>query len=277
MKIHSYSPLGYEGDLIQVEVDFRSGIPGFDIVGLAGNAIKEAKERVRSAIANNDFQLPRSKRILINLSPADIKKTGTAFDLAIALAILKKSYNLSDNDKNILVLGEIHLNGDISALSCTASALFKAKEEGIEYAIIPDKQKEEVNFIQDITIYPVKNICDAFETLEKIIIKDPNLKPLSIKKYTFQNNTIENSLLLSLKGHKRLKRALEVSSAGAHHLLLFGPPGTGKTLSAKAITSLLPSLSEKEFFEVSRIYASQNENYDNFNSHFRAPHHSFSK
>ena len=170
MKIVSFSPFGYEGAMVIVEVDLRRGIPSCDVVGLADCAVKEARERMRSAIRNSGLEFPL-ERVLINLSPADLKKEGSGFDLAIALAVLQAASpeDFPENSKEkILIMGELELSGKVREVRGTHAAILTASEEKIKYCIIPKNHNIQPQDLGDIQIFPVSNLLEAKEVLAKI-------------------------------------------------------------------------------------------------------------
>lgn len=279
MKVVSYSPFGYEGSLVSVEVDLRRGIPAIDLVGLADNAVKESRERMRSAIINSGFEFP-PERVLISLSPADVKKEGAGFDLAIALAVLdaKTSFaeeSRSDNavnlsfDDGILVMGELELSGKIRAVRGVHAAVSTACENGIQYCIVPKENELEARALSEMDVYGVENLVDAKKALEIIMEKNAveiMTSCLGIEKSVRKaKETKEEPVLFGsvpagldfsdIAGQKKLVRALQIAAAGGHNCLVYGPPGCGKTLALERFPYLLPLLTEDEAREVTRIYS----------------------
>ncbi|MCQ2613060.1 MAG: YifB family Mg chelatase-like AAA ATPase [Treponemataceae bacterium] len=279
MKVVSYSPFGYEGSLVSVEVDLRRGIPAIDLVGLADNAVKESRERMRSAIINSGFEFP-PERVLISLSPADVKKEGAGFDLAIALAVLdaKTSFaeeSRSDNavnlsfDDGILVMGELELSGKIRAVRGVHAAVSTACENGIQYCIVPKENELEARALSEMDVYGVENLVDAKKALEIIMEKNaveimtscPGIeKSVRKAKETKEEPVLFGSVPAGLDfsdiaGQKKLVRALQIAAAGGHNCLVYGPPGCGKTLALERFPYLLPLLTEDEAREVTRIYS----------------------
>lgn len=279
MKVVSYSPFGYEGSLVSVEVDLRRGIPAIDLVGLADNAVKESRERMRSAIINSGFDFP-PERVLISLSPADVKKEGAGFDLAIALAVLdaKASFaeeSRSDNavnlsfDDGILVMGELELSGKIRAVRGVHAAVSTACENGIQYCIVPKENELEARALSEMDVYGVENLVDAKKALEIIMEKNavevmtscPGIeKSVRKAKETKEEPVLFGSVPAGLDfsdiaGQKKLVRALQIAAAGGHNCLVYGPPGCGKTLALERFPYLLPLLTEDEAREVTRIYS----------------------
>ena len=281
MKIYSHSPIGYDGELIEIEVDIRKGMPGIDIVGLAGSEIKESRERVKAAIKNSEFGFPKD-RILINLAPAGIKKIGTAIDLSIATSIIAINEN-KNNGLEILMLGELQLDGKIRAIRGVLPAISLAKERGIKCIIIPFDNIEEGLLLDNLNIWGVKTLKETLEIVERLNNNtfprkqtiDSTMKGITEipeEKFEYDFNNI--------KGQHRIKRALEIAVAGGHNLMLFGPPGSGKTLSIKCIKSILPPLTNKELIETNRIWSVAGKLIDTKiikQRPFRQPHHTASK
>ncbi len=293
MQIIGFSPFGYEGSLVTVEVDLRRGIPAVDLVGLADNAVKEARERMRAAIRNSGFEFP-PERVLISLSPADVKKEGAGFDLAIALAVLDAQQNGSsrtsanassvapvpvptsgsappDNnfaDFQILVMGELELSGKIRPVRGVHCAVSSALENGIRYCIIPEENAVEAGAFAEMTVSTVKDLTEARYEYMRIAAECSEKKnngaekPSSAKSSLFSNVAdvefapiTEEEDFAFVSGQKGLVRALQVAAAGGHNCMVFGPPGCGKTLALQRFPSLLPLLSGKDAAEVTRIYS----------------------
>ncbi len=278
MKVVSYSPFGYEGALVSVEVDLRRGIPAIDLVGLADNAVKESRERMRSAIVNSGFDFP-PERVLISLSPADVKKEGAGFDLAIALAVLdaktsleeekntEKTGNLSFDD-GILVMGELELSGKIRAVRGVHAAVSTACENGIQYCIVPKENELEAKALSEMDVYGVESLVDAKKALENIVEKKavetltscPGSEKVARKTKAPEEEVsfgpVPSGLDFSdIAGQRNLVRALQIAAAGGHNCLVYGPPGCGKTLALERFPYLLPLLTEDEAREVTRIYS----------------------
>lgn len=248
--IKSFSPFGYEGSTVTVEVDLRRGIPAVDIVGLADSSVRESRERVRSAIINSGFEFP-SERVLIGLSPADLKKEGPDFELAIALAILAEKESLKT--ENILVMGGLTVRGDVLPVRAVEAALQTAHEQGIKYAIVPATGN--VASIPDgMEVASVTTLKGAYDALKMNGFSKPDNKPsdggFKVKFNDFPGYTIDS--INELDG---LKYAMAVAVAGRHNILAYGAPGCGKTLTLQHMPELLPKLTKDEIPTVNRIYS----------------------
>ena len=268
MKIASFSPFGYEGALVFIEVDLRRGIPLIEVIGLPDSAIKEARERMRAAIRNCGFEFPL-ERILISLSPADVKKEGSGFDLAMALAVLQEKMHLDNqdcgqNDMSILVMGELELSGKVRPVRGVHAALSTASANGIEFCIIPEENAHEAAGIQNVRIFTVKNLLDAYNLLLKFSSKEfyEKLKFKKQKKPIVQllenvefSDISDGFNYSSVVGQPLLLRSLQVAAAGIHNLIAYGPPGCGKTLALQHFASLLPRLTVQDALPVTRIYS----------------------
>lgn len=275
-KIYSEALYGIEGIPITIEVNISEGLPKFDVVGLPDQAVNEAKERVIAAINNSDRFFP-PKRITINLAPADLKKTGSMYDLAFALGILSSSAQLffSDFMDNTIILGELALDGSVREVKGIFSMLLNAKELGIKNAIIPFNNMEEANIIEGINLYPVKTLKEAMDVSE-------GKKEAIISKGNFNFNTDNNETVdfSEVKGQEYAKRAAMIAAAGGHNFIMIGSPGCGKTLIAKRIPTILPPLTFEEAIEVTKIYSSYGLLSKNMpivkKRPFRIPHHTSS-
>lgn len=273
-KILSSSYIGIESYILEVEVDIMLGLPSFNIVGLADIAISESKERVRVAIKNSGYQLP-ARRVIINLSPAGIRKEGASFDLPIAIGILVSLGKVKDKKlKKYIVLGELSLNGDIRKIDGAINSVICAKENNIFGVILPKENYLEARVIDGVKIVPVDNLDQVVEFLNgEIEIKSPKVEKKIEKKEAFID-------FKEVKGQAQAKRCIEIAAAGGHNFYMIGTPGAGKSMLAKRLPTILPSMSEDEIIESTKIYSSTGlltKDIPIINKRpFRSPHHSSS-
>lgn len=280
--INSSNLIGIDSILIKVEVDITIGIPSFNIVGLASTEIKEARERVKSAIINSGYKFPNS-RIVVNLSPADIKKEGAFLDLSICIGILRQYINKEEKyiDESMFV-GELSLDGHIRKVRGILPIIIGAKELGMKRVFIPIDNIIESSFVDGIDIIPINNLneCVRFLNGDLDIDKD---KVFSEKKSTInnKNKNIYEEDFSDVKGNYFIKRSAEIAAAGNHNLLMIGPPGSGKTMIAKRIRTILPDITKEEMIEVSKIYSVSGLIDDSIGivdkRPFRSPHHTTTK
>ncbi len=274
--IYSAAFLGLKASRVSVETDIASGLPRFTIVGLPDTAISESRDRVRAAIRNSGLSFPRT-RITLNLAPADIKKQGPSYDLPIALSILSAAGSIPKTleHNNSLFIGELALDGSLRPVQGILLAALLAKEHGLSHIIVPEENAPEASLVKSIQVIPAKSLNQVIAYLKKEIEIQP-FKLVNAKKAVSQ--TIDD--MASVQGQEQAKRALEITAAGKHNLLLSGPPGSGKTMLARSLPSILPTMTFEEALEVTKIRsvlsAVSHQHKLITERPFRAPHHTSS-
>ena len=274
----SCSYFGVESYIVEVEVDVSNGLPVFNIVGMGDLAITESKERIRSCFKNIDLVFP-VKRVLINLSPADIKKKGSHFDLPIFVGILANIGKITNIEKlaKYLILGEISLNGSIKDIKGAINAAILAKEKNLKGIIVPKGNYNESRLINGLEVVPVENISEVIEFLNDEITVEKLLEKIVIEKEKIENKEYDNLDFSEVKGQLLAKRAMEIAAAGGHNLFLMGDPGSGKSMMAKRFNTIMPDMTDEEIIETTKIYSvSGMLSKDNpiVNKRpFRSPHH----
>ncbi|MFM6014388.1 MAG: YifB family Mg chelatase-like AAA ATPase, partial [Dolichospermum sp.] len=277
-RVWSASIIGIDAVKVGVEVDVSGGLPGIVILGLPDSAIQESKERVKATLKNAGFAFPMRK-IVINLTPADLRKEGPAFDLPISIGILAASEQVNaDLLGDFLFLGEVSLDGSLRPVAGVLPIAATAKKMGISGIIVPVDNAQEAAVVEGLSVYGCQHIADVVDLLNH----PKNYKPVQF------NQSLENSSETSLnladlqdvKGQAHARRALEIAAAGGHNLIFVGPPGSGKTMLARRLSGILPPLSFSESLEVTRIHSVagllKNRGSLVKDRPFRSPHHSAS-
>lgn len=271
-KIYSFGVTGIDGYVVTVETHISGGLPGFEIVGLPDNAVKEAKERVRSAIKNNQLSFPAS-RITVNLAPSDIKKTGAVYDLPVLLGILAARGDISSVNDKYAFAAQLSLDGTLRGVPGILPMAIKAAEEGFTHFFVSRDNANEAAIVDSLNVVAVDTVAQLLAMLKG----EAEINPYT---YIQKESSAEFVDFSDVKGQEEAKRAMEIAAAGGHNILMVGPPGSGKSMLAKRMPSILPPLSKAEAMQTTKLYSiSGLINKDEgliTKRPFRSPHHSVS-
>ncbi len=268
--------IGLKGFDVEVEADIMKGLAAFNIVGLPDASIKESKERVRSAIGNSGYRFPIG-RITVNLAPANLRKEGSQLDLPIAVSLLTSmGVIVVPPEEKVAYLGELSLDGRISGVDGALAMVISLRELGFEKFVIPVDNAQECSLIQDVEIYPLRDLNEVVAFTNKEHAFEP-IQPTTYE--LLKNEKVYDVDFSDIKGQEQLKRSLEIAAAGAHNILIIGPPGAGKTMAAVRIPTILPDLTFEEAIECTKIFSVSGQmNRRNLVQErpFRSPHHTAS-
>ncbi len=277
-RVFSAQPSLTLADIVTIETDLSRGLFAFSIVGLPGKAVEEARDRVNSAIKNTGFKSPKSEnhKVVISLSPADLKKEGPLFDLPMAISYLIASGSLNADVSKIIFIGELSLDGSLRAVRGVLPIVRKAREAGFTEVIVPFENKEESALIPNIRITPARSLEEVVRHLDAAHANHTRIieAPLTQIPTLWDESTVRFE---DVRGQESAKRGLMIGAAGRHNVIMVGPPGTGKTMLARAFQGVLPSLTTDEALEVTSIHSVAGTGVGiSSRPPFRAPHHTAS-
>jgi len=274
-RVSAAAVLGIQAFPVLVEVDLQSGLPSFSTVGLPDEAVRESRDRVRAAIMNSGYAFP-SARVTVNLAPADLRKEGSGFDLAIAVGLLAAQGLVRlESAADLLLVGELSLDGGLKPVRGVLPVAIAARERGFRGVVLPPESAAEATLVREVEVYPARRLEDviaAFNGGPQLVRSTPAAPS--------DTGASAETQLEEVRGQEFARRALEVSAAGGHNILLVGPPGTGKTMLSRCLPGILPLLAPEEALETTRIHSvvglvSQQEPLVRRRP-FRAPHHTVS-
>ena len=253
-RVYSAQPVYLDTSIIQVEADLSRGLHSFSIVGLPDKAVEESRERVSAALKNAGFSSPKhsSKRILISLAPANIRKEGARFDLPIAMSYLLASKEVKMETDTVVFLGELSLKGELRGVSGVLSIAKKVYESGHNTLVVPKENAVEAALVAGLTVLPAETLQEVVEHFKTESSFEIEPQPITTIEHSYEEELIDMG---DIRGQETAKRGLEIAAAGRHNVVLYGPPGTGKTMLARALQSILPPLSLSEVLEATAIHS----------------------
>ena len=273
-KVNSLGLFGLNAFPVEVETEVSRGTPCFDIVGLADTSVKESRERIRAAFRSAGISFPLA-RVIVNLAPADTKKTGSMHDLAIFAALLKITGNIEENIDKTAFIGEVSLNGDVRHVNGVLPMVLCAERSGFDTVFVPSANAYEASVVEGVTVYGIDNVSELIGHFNREAVLIPQRKYEVLPEKRF--DTVD---FADVKGQQTAKKAMEYAAAGGHNLIMIGPPGSGKSMLAKRLSTIMPAMTFKESIETTNIHSVcglvSKENPLVTKRPFRSPHHTIS-
>ncbi len=276
-KVYGSAVFGVDATTITIEVNVDKGV-GYHLVGLPDNAIKESSYRIAAALQNNGYKIP-GKKLIINMSPADLRKEGSAYDLTLATGILIATEQIKGEEiDKYIIMGELSLDGGLQPIKGALPIAIKAREEGYKGFILPLQNAKEAAIVDGLEVYGVENISQVIDFFDKDIALEQTV--IDTRAEFYKSLEHPEFDFADVKGQESIKRCMEIAAAGGHNIILIGPPGSGKTMLSKRLPSILPPMSLREALETTKIHSVVGRVKENqglmSERPFRAPHHTIS-